>query len=211
MVWIALGVIASYIAGSIPFGYLAGTALKGIDIRNYGSGNLGATNVLRTLGPAPGIFVLLLDAGKGVFAVLAVASLVHRFASPANLFTLKALCGAAAISGHDWPLFLRFRGGKGVATGLGIFFSLTPLYAGISVGIFLVAVLLTRHVSVGSLALAASLPAILLIAGEPPSYSGLGFFWLASVLYLHRENVRRLLHGTESRIGQKAQALPEDR
>lgn len=210
MIAVALGVIVSYLVGSIPFGYLAGKVLKGIDIRKYGSGNIGATNVLRTLGTGPGIILLLMDAGKGVFSVLVVASVAHRFASPFNLSLLKTLCGAAAISGHDWSVFLRFRGGKGVATGLGVFFSLTPLYALASLVPFLVAVIVTKHVSVGSLVLAACFPATMLIAGEPLSYSALGVFWLLSVIYLHRRNIRRLFRGAETRIGQKIQVSHEE-
>ncbi len=206
-----LGVIFSYLVGSIPFGYLAGRVLKGIDIRKHGSGNIGATNVLRTLGTAPGIALLVVDAGKGLFSVLVIASLVHRFAPSPDIFILKSLCGAAAISGHDCSVFLRFKGGKGVATGLGVFFSLAPLYALFSLFPFLVAVVLTRHVSVGSLVLAACFPTVMLVAGKPAAYSVLGFFWLLSVVYLHRQNIRRLLHGTESSITHKVQVSPEER
>jgi len=204
MIAVIAGFISSYMIGSIPFGFLAGKLLKGIDIRNYGSGNVGATNVLRTLGATPGIGVLLLDAGKGVFAILVVASLVYRLASPLSLSALKALCGAAAICGHDWPVFLRFRGGKGVATGLGVFLALTPVWTLVSLVPFLLLVILTKHVSLGSLALAASLPLLMLIAGQPHPYLALGLFWLFSVLYLHRRNICRLLLGTESRFGRKS-------
>jgi len=210
MIAVVLGVIASYLVGSIPFGYLAGKTLKGIDITKYGSGNVGATNVLRTLGTAPGIAVLLLDVGKGVFSILVVASLIHPLSASLDVSTLRAVCGAAAITGHDWPVFLRFRGGKGVSTGLGVFLSLTPLYALASLIPFLGAVILTKRVSVGSLVLAASLPIIMLVAGKPMAYSALGLFWLISVLYLHRENITRLLHGGESRIGHKTQVSSED-
>ena len=210
MIATILGAILSYLIGAIPFGYLAGKTLKGIDIRDHGSGNIGATNVLRTLGTATGIIVLLLDAGKGVLSVLVLATLTGRV-SALDPYTLKALCGAAAIAGHDWPVFLRFRGGKGVATGLGVFLSITPIYALAGLALFLLAVIMTRHVSVGSLVLAACFPIFMLIAGKPAWYSGLGFFWLASVLYLHRENILRLLRGTESRIGQKPQVSPEDK
>jgi len=210
MVATILGVIASYLIGAIPFGYIAGRMLKGIDIRKYGSGNVGATNVLRALGTGPGIIVLLLDGGKGVAAVLALASLVARLGSSVDPLATKALCGAAAIAGHDWSVFLRFRGGKGVATGLGVFLSISPLHALCSLVLFFLAVLSTRRVSVGSLVLAACFPVAMLIAGKPAWYSGLGLFWLVTVVYLHRENIRRLLHGTESRIGQKVQVSREE-
>jgi glycerol-3-phosphate acyltransferase PlsY len=206
---VVLGVIASYLVGAIPFGYLAGKVLKGIDIRDFGSGNLGATNVLRTLGTGPGIGVLLLDIGKGLFSVLLVADFACRYEAFLNPSIVKVLCGAAAIVGHDWPIFLRFRGGKGVATGLGVFLALKPLWALVGLFLFVIAVVLTKQVSVGSLVLATCLPASMLISGQPLPYCVLGLFWLLTVVYLHRENIRRLLHGTESRIGQKAHAPRE--
>jgi acyl phosphate:glycerol-3-phosphate acyltransferase len=204
-----LGVIGSYLLGSIPFGFLAGKVLKGLDIRDYGSGNVGATNVLRTLGTKAGIVVLLLDAAKGVAAVLGIGSLVTALSPDINPSAAKALCGAAAIIGHDWTLFLRFKGGKGVATGLGVFFSVGWLYALFSVVLFLVAVILTRHVSVGSLILAVCFPASMLLAGESAWFLGLGLLWLVAVVYLHRQNIQRLIKGTESRIGQTSQ-LPRE-
>ncbi len=176
MVPVILGIIASYLIGSIPFGYAAGRILKGIDVRDFGSGNVGATNVLRTLGTGPGIVVLLLDAGKGVVAVLGIASLVTSLSPEANTALVKALCGAAAIAGHDWTLFLRFKGGKGVATGLGVFFSVAWLYALGSLGVFLAVVFITRHVSMGSLILGSCFPVAMLVAGRSPWLLGLGLF-----------------------------------
>jgi glycerol-3-phosphate acyltransferase PlsY len=204
------GIIASYFVGAIPFGYLAGKVLKGIDIRDHGSGNMGATNVLRNLGTLPGVVVLLLDVAKGVSSVVLIAALVNRFSSLDNPFLVRALCGAAAIVGHDWPLFLHFKGGKGAATGLGVFLSLSPLWTLASLIPFVLIVFWTRHVSLGSLLLAACLPVAMLLAGQSPWYSRLGAFWFLSVLYLHRQNIRRLLHGTESRIGRNAQASREN-
>jgi glycerol-3-phosphate acyltransferase PlsY len=205
-----LGLIASYLVGSIPFGYIAGRVLKGIDVRNFGSGNVGATNVLRTLGKGPGIVVLLLDVGKGLASVLGIGSLVVRLAWPLSPFMVKALCGAAAIVGHDFPVFLRFRGGKGVATGLGVFLGVAPVYTPLALVAFAVAVGVTRYVSVGSLVLAASLPVLVVIFRQSEWYIGLSVFWLVSVIYLHRENIRRLLRREERRIGQKAQGPREE-
>jgi glycerol-3-phosphate acyltransferase PlsY len=210
MVAAALGVIISYLIGSIPFGYIAGRVLKGIDVRDYGSGNVGATNVLRILGTKAGIVVLLLDAGKGVAAVIGIGSLVSVLSPEVNPYAVKAFCGAAAIVGHDWTVFLGFKGGKGVATGLGVFFSVAWLYALGSVLLFVVVVILTRHVSVGSLALGMCFPAAMVIAGKSAWLIALGLFWLAAVVYLHRENIQRLIRGTESRIGQKTQVPREE-
>lgn len=209
MVATILGVVGSYLLGSIPFGYIAGSVLRGIDIRDYGSGNVGATNVLRTLGTKAGIVVLLLDAAKGGVAVLGIGSLVIVLSPDINPSAAKALCGAAAIIGHDWTLFLRFKGGKGVATGLGTFLSVGWLYALFSVVLFLVAVILTRHVSVGSLILAVCFPASMLLAGKSAWFVALGLLWLVAVVYLHRKNIRRLIQGTESRIGHRSQGPPE--
>jgi glycerol-3-phosphate acyltransferase PlsY len=210
MIAVIAGVIFSYLLGSTPFGYLAGKTLRGVDVRSHGSGSMGATNVLRTLGTLPGIIVLILDACKGVASVFVVAGLAYRFSPPLDLFALRALCGAAAIGGHDWPLFLRFRGGKGVATGLGVFLSVAPVHALVSLVPFLAAVILTRHVSVGSLVLALCFPVAMLITRKPPSYLALGLFWFVTVLYLHRQNIGRLLQGKESRIGERLQELSEE-
>lgn len=204
-----LGVIGSYLLGSIPFGYIAGKVLKGIDIRDYGSGNVGATNVLRTLGAKAGIVVLLLDAGKGFVSVLVIGSLAVRLGWPLGPSMVKALCGAAAIIGHDFPIFLRFKGGKGVATGLGVFLAAAPLYAWLAINVFIVAVGVTSYVSVGSLLMAATLPVLMVIFRRSEWYLGLSLFWLVSVIYSHRENIRRLLEGKEPRIRRKARSPRE--
>ncbi len=209
MVATILGVISSYLVGSIPFGYIAGKVLKGIDIRDYGSGNVGATNVLRTLGAKAGIVVLLLDAGKGFLSVLVIGSLAVRLGWPLGPSMVKALCGAAAIIGHDFPIFLGLRGGKGVATGLGVFLAAAPLYAWLAITVFAVAIGLTSYVSVGSLLMAASLPVLMVIFQRSEWYLGLSLFWLVSVIYSHRENIRRLLQGKEPRIRRKARSPRE--
>jgi glycerol-3-phosphate acyltransferase PlsY len=209
MVPVILGVTISYLLGSIPFGYIAGKVVKGIDIRDYGSGNVGATNVLRTLGAKAGIVVLLLDAAKGFVSVLVIGSLAVRLGWPLGLSMVKALCGAAAIIGHDFPIFLGLKGGKGVATGLGVFLAATPLYAWLAINVFVVAVGVTSYVSVGSLLMAATLPVLMVIFRRSEWYLGLSLFWLVSVIYSHRENIRRLLQGKEPRIRRKARSPRE--
>jgi glycerol-3-phosphate acyltransferase PlsY len=209
MVPVILGVTISYLLGSIPFGYIAGKILKGIDIRDYGSGNVGATNVLRTLGAKAGIVVLLLDAGKGFVSLLGIGSLAVRLGWPVGPSMVKAVCGAAAIIGHDFPIFLGLKGGKGVATGLGVFLAATPLYAWLAINVFIVALGLTWYVSVGSLLMAASLPVLMVLFRKSEWYLGLSLFWLVSVIYSHRDNIRRLLQGKEPRIRRKAQAPRE--
>ncbi|MBM3321742.1 MAG: glycerol-3-phosphate 1-O-acyltransferase PlsY [Candidatus Eisenbacteria bacterium] len=190
--------LAAFLLGSIPFGYLVPRLARGIDIRTVGSGNPGFTNVFRAAGPAPGIAVLLADAGKGVLAVL-----LGRALGEANG---AAAAGVAAIAGHVWTPFLRFRGGKGVATAAGVFFVLLPLEAGIALAVFLAAVFSTRYVSLGSVLGAAALPAsvaaIDALRDGPIRVGALlvSLLVTALVVWRHRENVRRLLAGTENRF-----------
>jgi len=168
--------------------------LKGIDIRRYGSGNAGATNTLRVVGKGPAALVFLLDALKGMAAV-GIGELFGG--EPALLMAT----GVAAIIGHNWPVFLNFRGGKGIATTIGVTALLTFKAALLS-GIFAVlAILLTRYVSVGSLLFTGLLPILIGWMDYPPAY-----FWISLVITLlaylrHRDNIKRLLNGTENRIG----------
>lgn len=199
-----LGVLAlllSYLVGSVSFAYLAGR-LKGMDLRRHGSGNLGATNVLRTLGAPWAVGVLALDAGKGVAAVL----LVPRMSGAAGDW-LPLACGVAAIVGHVWPVFLGFRGGKGVATAAGAFAALAPVPLLAAMLAFGLVLLVTRYMSLGSLSGAAVLPVgVLLLRGARDP-----LFWVTVgvagfVFWTHRANLDRLRRGVEPRVGQKTVA-----
>jgi glycerol-3-phosphate acyltransferase PlsY len=189
----ALCLIASYFVGAIPTSYLAGRLFRGIDLREHGSRNLGATNVYRTLGWKYAIPVGLFDIAKGAVPVLVFAPLV----SDSQVFALA--CGIAAILGHVFSVFVRFKGGKGVATAAGVVLALTPAAAAIAVGVFVLTVLATRYVSLGSMLGA--------IAAAPAAYF-LGqvqaaelYLLLAVIIVLkHAGNVRRLAQGTESRL-----------
>ena len=198
MVALLLIAATSYLLGSIPFGYLLVLVFRGEDVRRSGSGNIGATNVSRK-SPMLGAVTLLLDALKGSAAVW----LAHGIAPTYPLMTMAALC---AVLGHMFPLWLRFHGGKGVATGLGSFVVITPKAVLIASGIFIVVVLVFRYVSLGSIVAAASLPLLVYelraLAGAP---AALAFVATTSLLIIvkHRENIRRLLAGTESRVGLK--------
>lgn len=196
---LALAVAASYLLGSFPTGYVYGR-LQGKDIRTLGSGNVGATNVLRNFGIAPGIAILLVDAGKGFAAVF----FISRFSAWPNADWARVACGLAAILGHTYTCFLSFRGGKGVATSLGVFLAIAPLATLWALLIFGAAVALTRFVSVGSLSAAIGLPLLLLATGETGTqHAVLGLALLVSLVVIvkHRKNIRRLREGTENRLG----------
>ena len=198
-------VVAAYFLGSIPTGYLAARA-KGIDIRTVGSGNIGATNAMRVLGKPAGITVLLVDALKGYAAVAWVCPLlIKSFNAPAaNVETLRIIAGIAVVLGHNYTCWLKFKGGKGVATSGGAYLALAPLAVGIALAAFILAVLLTRYVSLGSIAAAVALPAAVWCLPEHNLFLGLVTTALgAMAIYKHKSNIKRLMAGTESRIGKK--------
>ncbi len=197
----------AFLLGAIPFGYLAGR-MRGIDLRAHGSGNIGATNTLRVLGIPTGIVVLLLDVLKGFAPVLVAGRLDGGGATTgANGWVLVG-AGLAAILGHTFSPFLRFKGGKGVATSLGVLIGLSPLVAGLALGVFLLVVVVTRYVSLGSI-LAALAQALVfwfpLFGGRaaPLPFRLLGLLAAAFVIFKHRGNIERLRKGTEARFGEK--------
>ena len=186
---------ASYVLGAIPTSYLAGRLFKGIDLREHGSGNLGATNVWRTLGPRFAVPVGLVDVVKGMLPVLVLAPL----ASPSRLFAL--LAGIVAVLGHVFSAFVGFKGGKGVATAAGVMLALTPLAVAATTLIWMLIVWLTGYVSLGSLVAAALLPVMAWLLH--PTQRDL--VWIQAlvalaIIWLHRANIRRLLAGTENRF-----------
>lgn len=191
-----LAIVAAYLLGSVPFSFLL-TRRRGIDLRRVGSGNIGAANVLRTSGVRAAVAAMCLDAIKGVAAVLVAQRLAGGETTPVT-------AGFAAIVGHVYPIWLRFRGGKGVATAAGVFAVLAPIAAGIASGVFLLTVWATRYVSLGSAAAALSLVAVV-IASELPEAVAAGALGSAAViLHRHRTNFARLVAGTERRLGQRA-------
>lgn len=181
----------SYLAGGIPTGYLAARRLKGIDIRRYGSGNPGTANVYRVAGARAGAITLVVDALKGFLPVM----LAQRWFADQPTFVL--LCGAAAIIGHDWTIFLGFRGGKGVATTAGVFAALTPAPLGLTVLAFAAGAGLSGHISAGSLAGALALPLFSLALGTPPAYSVSALAACLLILYKHIPNIKRLAESRE--------------
>jgi glycerol-3-phosphate acyltransferase PlsY len=195
MHWIAAAI--GYVLGSIPFGLLL-TRMIGIDIRQVGSGNIGTTNVLRTGNKGLAAATLLLDAGKGAAAVLIGRELAGEMAG--------IMAGVAAFIGHCFPLWLKFRGGKGVATILGITLAAAPLAGAIALAVWLGGALVTRYSSVGGMLAAIACPvAAWFLTGEwGPGWSAHLAMLAALLIFQHRDNLKRLASGTESKIGQKA-------
>lgn len=205
MIFIIIALL-SYLAGSFPAAYLAGR-FRGIDIRKAGSGNSGATNALRVLGPRMAALVLLLDAAKGAFSVVCIAPWIMADASKTSgeaLLSGQLLAGASVILGHIFPVWLGFKGGKGVATGAAVIASLAPWAALVSLVTFILIVTITRFVSLASIMASIALP-----LAYPLLYHGASFhtqtfaFCMASsllVIVMHRRNIGRLLQGSEPRI-----------
>jgi glycerol-3-phosphate acyltransferase PlsY len=200
----ALCLVASYLIGAIPTSYVAARIFGGIDLRQHGSRNLGATNLYRVLGWRFALPVGLIDAAKGAIPVLVFAPL----ASDSELFAL--VCGITAVVGHVYSVFVRFRGGKGVATAAGVMLALTPVALAVSLVVWVVLVYLTGYVSVGSIVSAAIFPLAVYLLEHPamPEILWLDVGVAAGIIWLHRSNIQRLLNGTENRFGRRAASTP---
>lgn len=188
-----LVVITAYFIGSIPFAVLLAKRWGAQDLRLVGSGNVGATNVLRAYGIAPGVIVALLDMTKGAVSVVLARHLDEAAAAP-------AAAGVAAVIGHVCPVWLGFRGGKGVATACGVFSILAPLAAVVAFGIFVFSVWLTRYVSVGSVAASATLPPMAYVTGDRGPVLTAAFAIAVLIIIRHRSNLARVRTGTERRL-----------
>jgi glycerol-3-phosphate acyltransferase PlsY len=210
-----LTALAAYLLGSIPFGFLVANA-KGIDIRAVGSGNIGATNAMRVLGKPAGIAVLLLDALKGYIACTSLALFIFNWLAP-RLYepgavvpaleiqhTNMIIAGIFAVLGHNYTCWLKFKGGKGIATTAGVYLALAPWAVLVALIVFILAVLVTKYVSVGSISAAIALPVTVWIMSPQNLFlcivtTALG----ALAIYKHKSNLQRLRAGTESRLGKK--------
>jgi glycerol-3-phosphate acyltransferase PlsY len=194
----ALTPFLAYLLGSIPFGYLIVRWQKGVDVRNTGSGSTGATNVMRNLGIIGFVATFILDVGKGIVAVLLASRLTSGDAR------WIAASSVAAILGHCFPVWLKFRGGKGVATGVGVFLALAPLQVAVVLAIFAIIVAIGRYISLGSIVATAAFPLVVYFMKHPPLPIVLGAAGSALIIIaMHRANIYRLLNGTENKVGKK--------
>ena len=218
--------LGAYLLGSIPSGFVV-AKVKGIDIRKTGSGNIGATNAMRVLGKPAGIFVLLLDALKGYAAVVWLTPFVFNLVAP-HFFKfdynhptgfffepfkgqdielqlrLFVFAGIFAVMGHNYTCWLKFKGGKGIATSAGVYLALAPWAVLIAVAVFILAVAITKYVSVGSIAAAIALPAAVWVLQPQNYFLGIVTTALGALaIFKHRSNIQRVVAGTENRLGQK--------
>lgn len=198
-----LGVLASYLLGAVPSSYIAGRALRGIDLREHGSGNLGATNAFRVLGPRVAAPVMAADVLKGFLPVL----LFPAWDTSAG-WTWALVYGAAAIVGHVFPVYMGFRGGKGVATAAGVFLALAPLAVGVALAAWIIVVWRSRMVSLASITAALVLVVMLFVTGAQPALLALGIAVAGFVVFAHRSNVARIRRGEESRFGRPTPPRP---
>ncbi|HWQ81171.1 MAG TPA: glycerol-3-phosphate 1-O-acyltransferase PlsY [Ignavibacteria bacterium] len=207
-------ILLSYLTGAIPFAYIIGKIFKGIDIRKFGSGNLGSTNAFRVLGIGYGILVQLLDIGKGLFVVLVLSNIMYDHLPFSNvtpfedITLVKIIAGVSAVIGHTYSIFVGFKGGKGINTALGMLISLSPVEISVSAGFFVLILLSSGYVSLGSIVASFVFPMTMFIREnifnvEIYGYKTLIFFSIAVsvfLIYNHRDNIWRLLRGNENRF-----------
>jgi len=217
MLLLAIIVILSYLVGSVPNSIIVSKMVRGIDIRQHGSGNAGGTNVMRVLGWRYGIFVIGLDAVKGVIAVLLIARLHYgplpfNNVSPFDDFTLvQIIAGVAAVIGHIWTVFAEFKGGKGIATALGMLMMLITFEMLIAIGVFIIVVTISKYISLGSLVAALSIPLSLILRENVLHDHINGYntilpfviFLTLLVIFTHRKNLVRIFNGTENKFSFK--------
>lgn len=189
--------LVGYTLGSLPLGYLVARGLKGVDLRRVGSGNVGAANVYRTAGLAIALVVVAIDVAKGAASVVLASRVTAHTLAP-------VAAGVAAVIGHVYPVWLRFHGGKGVATACGVFGALAPVATAVAAVVFGVVVLLTRYVSLGSVIATAALPPLVWMTGAPVAVVTASAVIAFVIIARHRGNLLRLHQGTEPRVGQQA-------
>lgn len=204
-------ILVGYLLGSVPFGAIVARLYKGVDIRQYGSGRTGATNVLRTLGPGAAACVVVGDVAKGAAAIL-VAQLLLPAGQPLALHVAEAVAGLAAIAGHNWSIFMRLKGGRGVLVAAGVVLVLLPAAIPFCAVAAAIVIALSRFVSLGSLvavviAALAILTAVFL-GVEPRPYAAFAIGGAAVIFLQHRDNIERLRAGTERKLGQRATVPP---
>jgi acyl phosphate:glycerol-3-phosphate acyltransferase len=203
-------ILLAYLLGSLPTGYLAGRILQGIDIREHGSGSTGATNVLRTLGKVPGSIVLLIDALKGVLAIVLTQTVfsLHLLSTlPTDWeYYLVPLAAIGAILGHSKSIWLGFKGGKSVATGIGILLAMCWQVGLASIAVFAVCIAISRIVSISSIVSAMSATIWMIVFAQPLAYIVFAIVGGIYVVWLHRANIQRIMAGTEAKLGEKLES-----
>ncbi|HYG23020.1 MAG TPA: glycerol-3-phosphate 1-O-acyltransferase PlsY [Verrucomicrobiae bacterium] len=199
--------VAAYLLGSIPTGYLVAKA-RGIDIRSVGSGNIGATNAFRVLGKPAGTFVLLIDALKGYAAASWLVALLAPLLDVAtvDLNWLRITAGICAVLGHNYTCWLKFKGGKGIATTAGVYLALAPIAVSVALMAWLIVALITRYVSAASIAAAIALPTAVWLTQDSMLLGVVTTALGALAIFKHRNNIQRLMNGTENKIGRKVTA-----
>ena len=195
-----LGFVSAYLIGSIPTAYIFGRVFKGIDIREHGSGNTGATNVFRVIGKTPGIVVLIIDIIKGFVCATYLASGFMYLAPVVRPEMYRILIGLCAIAGHNWTIFLKFKGGKGVAASAGVVMGLIPKIFWLGFMVWLITFFITGFVSLSSIIAIVSVPIFTLAFGEPTEIVVFMCLLCLIIVYKHKANIRRLARGEEKRI-----------
>jgi len=201
-----VGIVVSYLLGAIPFALIVVRLFKGVDIRDYGSGNVGFTNAYRVAGIGPALIVALLDILKGLVPVMFIVPALHGPNFFLDLTLFQIICGVVAVAGHMFTVFAQFKGGKGVLTALGVSVGLMPLEVGIAFGVFLVVFALTRYVSAGSLFAAVALAIVLIVEylyrSQPPDLALVifGVVLALGIVVAHRDNLKRLVRGEENKV-----------
>ena len=200
-------IAVSYLLGAIPTGFIIGKLTKKIDIREFGSGNVGAANAFRVLGIIPGIMTLIIDIAKGLICASIIATYFHRGCSDQFYNLFQIIAGTSSIIGHNWTIFLDFKGGKGVATSAGVFLAIAPIPILLCVAVWGICALITRYISLSSMIAAISLPIFIVIFNFRIGNLVFGIIAAVFVVIRHKGNIERLLHGTENRIGKKVKNL----
>ena len=195
-----LGILSAYLIGSIPTAYVFGRVLKGIDIRQFGSGNIGATNAFRAIGRLPALIVLAIDILKGFVCVTYIASFFLFIAPVARPELYNVLTGLAVIAGHNWTIFLKFKGGKGVATSAGVVIGLTPGIFWLGFLVWIIVFSITGYISLASIIASISVPLFTLVFGELTEIVIFMSLLCLILVYKHRPNIKRLAKGEEKRI-----------
>lgn len=210
----ALAVVIGYLLGSIPFGVLIGRRTAGVDIRQYGSGRMGTTNVLRTAGKKAAALALCLDILKGIAAVVVAGLIVGKSyliigEQALGMLDAQVLAGLAAVAGHIWPVFLKFKGGRGVATFFGGLIVLSPVAAAFGGAVLISGAALTRYASLGSIcgvvATYAILVPLIIVFGFPIEYLVYALVGAVLIIVMHRDNIARLISGKERKLGEKVE------